>query len=185
MKIWELTTSEIGLTSFYLPESGAEENYINFIDDNYYKNKSLTNQWGHFLLKKEEQRVDPDFFDLYDTGSFVVSVDAAALIMLAISEQDFELLPFQSEDKDYLLFNLYNPSDFLIKEKSLYKTFANGIISNYDRLVFDSERVLKTPLFKISELPYTVFVTNVFEHFYNKQNLKGLDFNESSVIFVD
>ena len=134
---------------------------------------------------KEEQRVDPDFFDLYDTGSLVVSLDAAAILMLSLDDEDYELLPFLNDEKQYFLFNLLKSTDCLNKEESIYEVFDNGIISEYETLIFNSEKIKNTPIFKIPELPDIIFMTNALKYLSDFEGLKGLNFSEDEIIFVN
>lgn len=185
MKIWELNTLEIGLTTFYLPEKGAVERFTDWVEKASDATQSIAGQWESFVLLKEEQRIDPDFFDLYDTGSLIVSLDAAATLKLSLPEDDYELLPLVNDEEKYFLFNLLKFTDCLNKEESIYESFENGIIASYETLIFDSEKIRDIPVFKIPELPYTLFVTHVFEYLCDIQELKGLDFSEDEVLFVN
>ena len=185
MKIWELSLEEIGLTSFYLPEDGAQKGFEALMDNLYEDNKPIIEKWEPFVLLKEEQKVDPDFFDLYDTGSLIVSLDAAAVLALSMPDNDYEMLPFMNDEDTYVLINHLKYTDCLNKKDSVYETFDNGLISDYKTLLFDSEMAFETPFFRIPELPYTIFVTHIFKYFYDTQGLKGLIFDDDNLVFVD
>lgn len=185
MRIWELNTISTGYTPFYLPNENEIEIFATRLEEISDENKSILNDWEPLVLLKEEQQIDPDFFDLYDTGSLIVSLEGAATIMLSLPEEDYELLPFLNDEKKYFLFNLIRSTDCLDKNNSIYNSFENGVISDYDGLMFDYDKMIEKPIFKIPELPYTLFVTHVFEYLCNMENLKGINFSDDNLIFVD
>lgn len=185
MQIWELNTLDVGLTTFYLPEKDKIESFNHLVNLAIDSSQSIAEKWEPLVLLKEEQKIDSDFFDLYDTGVLVVSLDAAATLKLSIPEVDYELLPFMNDENKYFLFNLLKSTDCLNKKESIYECFDNGIISTFETLIFDCEKIKDIPVFKIPELPYTLFVTNVFEYLCDFQNLIGIDFSEDEIIFVN
>jgi len=185
MKVWELSTLEIGYTSYYLPEEGKADRFIEWANMLADENKAVAEQWEPLVLLKSEQCIDPDFFDIYDCGVLIVTKKAAMMLQSFFKEGEFELLPFISDEDELFLFHLLKFTDCLDKEDSVFELFDNGTISEYEFLAFDYDKVINTPIFKIPELPYSMFVTHVFKYFYDELDLKGIDFDEENIIFVD
>ncbi|GHV71915.1 hypothetical protein FACS189420_8380 [Bacteroidia bacterium] len=186
MKIWELSTLEIGYTSYYLPEEGKADSFIELANTLGDENKTVSEKWEQLVLLKSEQRIDPDFFDIYDCGVLIVSKKASLMLKSFFKEDEIELLPFLNDEDEFFLFRLLKFTDCLDKESSIFEIFDSGQISDYEFLAFDYDKIISsTPIFKIPELPYTIFVTHAFKYFYDELGLKGIDFDDDSVIFTD
>ena len=91
------------------------------------------------------------------------------------------MLPFINDEKEYFLLHLFKTTNCLNKESSVFELHENGIIADYESLVFDYDAI-KTPIFRIPELPYTLFVTGDFKHYYDELGLKGIDFDEDYIV---
>lgn len=185
MRVWELQITEIDHSPFYIPEEKELQIFKEKLDDIIEGNESIIDDWKPLLILKGEQKIDPDFFDLYDSGVQVLSVDAAAAIMLCLPEDTYELLDMVSDENKYFLLNIIKPTNCLDKENSSFNSFPDGMISDYEHLAFHYDKVINVPIFRIPELPYTLFVTHVFEYIYNMENLKGLNFSDHNLVYVD
>lgn len=168
---------EIGFSSYYLPESGREEYFVGLMNDINDEHKPVE-KWEPLVLLKKEQRIDSDFFDIYDAGAVVTSKQGAAIFEAFCAPNDFQLLPFLNDERELFLFHLITPTDCLDKERSVFNSLDNGIITDYEGLSFNYEALKNKPVFKIPELPYTLFVTGDFKYYYDELELKGLDFGE-------
>lgn len=184
MNIWELSLSSIDFTTFRLPEAERVDQFSEFVDQMGDTSQPLKNKWKPFVLLKDEQRIDPDFFDLYDLGCVVVSSIVSKMIYSTMDENDYEMLPFISENDEYYLFNCLKTIDCLIKEESVVDSLESGVIADYTALTFDCEKINKVPCFKIPELPYTLFITTAFKFLYDELELKGIDFEEENLVYV-
>lgn len=185
MKVWELSASEIGFSSFCFPEKNKVEQWIQYMDKAIEGSQDFSKKWEPLVLLKDQQRIDPDFLDFFDSDGIIVSEDAAATILMIAPQDDFMLLPFLNDEKQYFLFYLKKTTDCLNKETSEYNTFDNGLISDYQSISFKSDIIRDIPIFKIPELPYKIFVTNIFQYFYGITDLKGLNFDDDNIIFMD
>jgi len=185
MKVWALNTSDIDFSSFYLPEEGEKDYFVSLLDDIDDNNSSLRESWESLILLKQKQEIDPDFLDIYDSGAIIVNSKGKSLLNTLLMEGSFELLPFLNDEDEYYLFNLFTWNiNGLNKKRSHFNLFPNGTISAYDVLFFNYMEIAKTPVFKIPELPYTLFCTYEFEQAYEEMGLKGINF-EDNLVFAD
>ncbi|GHT15407.1 hypothetical protein FACS189426_22970 [Bacteroidia bacterium] len=134
MKIWELSTLEIGYTSYYLPEEGKADSFIELANTLGDENKTVSEKWEQLVLLKSEQRIDPDFFDIYDCGVLIVSKKASLMLKSFFKEDEIELLPFLNDEDEFFLFRLLKFTDCLDKESSIFEIFDSGQISDYEFL---------------------------------------------------
>ncbi|MDR2916367.1 MAG: hypothetical protein LBV74_16325 [Tannerella sp.] len=186
MKVWELNTTDLHFSPFILPEDGKKDFFIQFMED---INDDLTprkKMWKPLVILKSEQRIDSDFIDLYDTGAIIVNSKGKDLLtsLSLLDEDSYELLPFLNDEDEYYLFNLLRFTDALDKDISVYEEFMPGKISNIELLAFDYNKIAHVPVFKVPELPYSIFITQTFRTYYDEMNLKGLNF-EDNLIYVD
>ncbi|MDL2305079.1 hypothetical protein LJC72_07040 [Bacteroides sp. OttesenSCG-928-D19] len=180
MRIWELNTLEVDFTSYYLPESDKKDFFIEMMADINDESKHV-DKWTPLVLLKKEQRIDPDFFDLYDTGALITTEKGSALFEAFCNLENFQLLPFINDEQKFFLFHLIKATDCLDKDNSVFELHENGIIADYESLTFNYDAI-KDPVFKIPELPYTLFVTGDFKHYYDELELKGIDFDEEYMV---
>jgi len=185
MKVWELSTLEIGYSPYHLPEEDKVESFIQLMDKINDEAKRVDEEWEPLILLKSEQCIDPDFFDLLDTGALIVSKQGCVLFQMFFNESEVELLPFLNDENEFFLIHLIKSVDCLDKENSIFEALDNGIISDYDSLAFDYDKIKKEPVFRIPELPYTIFVTSDFKYHYDELGLKGIDFDDENLVFID
>ena len=103
-----------------------------------------------------------------------------------LKEGSLELLPFQDDERGcYLLNILHFNTGLLNKKGSYFEEFANKTISRYDLLTFNYNAIVEKPLFKMSELLYELFVTDVFEQGYEEMELNGINFSYDNLIYAD
>ena len=185
MKVWELNITDIDCTSFYLPEESKIERFQESIE-NMQHNEFLREDWVELVLLKSEQKNDPDFFDLLDLGIAIVNSKVQKILDdIFPDKSDYELFPFLNDEDSYYLFKLNKFTDCLQKEESIFDALPSGQILTYESLVFNNEMIEKKPIFKIPELPYTSFVTHAFKYYYDEARLKGIDFDDENVVFID
>ncbi len=176
MKVWELNITDIDYTSFYLPEDNKTEE-LQAVIEKIHSNEFSCKDWKPPVLLKQEQRIDPDFFDLSDLGVTIISSKVKEVLEAIFSDNtDYELLPFICEEDTCYLFRLKKTIDCLEKEESFFDALPSGQILSYENLVFNTEKIDGVPIFKIPELPFTLFTTHAFKYFYDKAGLKGIDF---------
>ncbi|MGH2662091.1 MAG: imm11 family protein [Actinomycetota bacterium] len=90
-----------------------------------------------------------------------------------------ELLPLDSPDGTYLVFNVTRVLDALDEDRSDVRRFkSTGRIMNIDRYQLIPERIGDAPIFKLSQIPrmYT-FVTDRFVHRVRDAGLAGFLFD--------
>ena len=185
MNLWELSISGVNYSSFFLPEKDGNNHFTQFVNEFDNKEQHKDKKWEPLVLLKQEQRIDPDFFDLYDSGSILVSSKGKSLLEIFLNKGSYEFFSFLNDEDDFFLFNLKKEiNDCLIKEKSIFTTLPTRQITEFEYLFFDPKIVEREVIFRVPELPYSIFVSDEFEYEYNSLGLKGLNFDRSNLIFT-
>lgn len=185
MKIWELAISDIDSTSFRIPENEKVDGFKKIIDAIGDSSQFFKDKWQPLVLLKDEQKIDPDFFNLYDLDCLILSSIAKKLIYSTMDECDYEMLPFISDENEYFLFNCLKTIDCLNKEESIVEKLEDGTIVDYELLMFDDEKLKGIPVFRIPEIPYKIFITTTFKFLYDELDLKGIDFDSENIVYSD
>lgn len=171
--------------NMYYQIIGDSENFANFLPSNYtqkladkFNGRVLSKGWEvlHFdLVDKKDGRPIPEII----TGYIPI---CSRRIYERIKEDCkgcVEFLPCTVGDKnmEYFLFNILVTKDTIDYDKSIYKRFpSTGRIMLFNKIVFTSK--VETPLFRISDLPYTYFFcTEEFKQLLESTNAKGIIFS--------
>lgn len=185
MKIWELSISDIDFTKFRLTEESEIAKLKKTVDDIIDLTQSVINLWEPLILLKDEQKIDPDFFDLYDLGCVIVNSRVKKIISSIMENDEYEMLPLLNDEDEYFLFNCLKIVDCLRKEESVYDELNSDLIVDYEYLVFNDEQLVGVPIFKIPQLPHKVFITTNFRFLYDEFDLKGIDFDDENLVYID
>ena len=114
-----------------------------------------------------------------------MSGQAAGLLTDNLKDVDYELLPFLNDERPLFAFNLLKVWDVLEKDRFGYSGLPNGQIMDYEELYFSCDRLADVNIFKVPELPYSLFITSRFFSRYGRLGLEGLGISDDEVVFVD
>jgi hypothetical protein len=178
MAIWKLET-DTDFTSFYFTRNEDQEYFHELVKNFFDELKPIKPYWKTFFMLRGEPKKHPDFFDIEETGIIAMSQKVVDLISPALNDA-IELLPIETDAGKYYVMNVLNFVDCLKKNESVYQAAAANIISEYTTLELDAEKLMDHAIFKIPELPYTVFISNIILDYCEEHQLEGLVFDEES-----
>ena len=149
-----------------------------------FEGESISDIWGSLQIMTwnfEESEVKCDFPLLY--GLIPIMSEKAKKIFATLIPADFvEYLKIRVEDENYYALNILKSYDKLLNTgKSKMDYFSNGRIMGIDKYVF-SEISDLSPIFKITQLKISAFVTEEFKNIVEKEGLTGLVFEECEVV---
>lgn len=184
MVIWELTLDE-DVTQYYFPDRSELEQFL-FLRDNYIDEAlSIKEKWAPLMLLKKEQKKKSDFGEIEDLGCFIIS-EKVVNSLLPILNESIELLPFKTDEGYcYLLHVAGFLENALDEELTEITRVTGGIINNIENIHFRKNIILEKSIFKISELPYVMYITDKFWDSYKESNLIGLSFSDDELIWID
>lgn len=185
MKVWDFSISDVDCSPYYFPEQKEEELFCDLADKYLAEGKSILDIWKPLIVLKKEQCNDSDFFDINDLGVTLVNNRTAKWLESFLNPKDYELLPLLNDEEPLFVFNVIRSVDVLDKNNSEYTILPNGLVVDYEGLVFDPYLVENELIFRIPQLPYNIFCTGIFEFQYEQNKLNGLSFTDSEIIYVD
>jgi hypothetical protein len=172
MDLWTLQT-DTDFTQFWFPLL-EDKNFFHALEKEYYEEaKSILGVWRPLYMVRDEPMKYPDFFEIDNTDIIAISQRAADSLSSLFNNQ-IELLPIETDAGRYYALNNLNFIDCLNKKESKYIATNNGIIVSYSLLEFDELKFGNNAIFKIPELPYTIFISGDFVELYEDNNLQGL-----------
>ena len=185
MKVWDFSISDVDYSTYYFPEEKEEVLFSDLVDKYLAEGKSIIDTWEPLVVLKKEQCKDSDFFDINDLGVTLVNSRVAEWLKSLLDPKDYELLPLLNDEESLFVFNVIRSVDVLDKNNSEYTILPNGLVVDYEGLVFDPYLVENEIIFRVPQLPYNIFCTHIFEFQCEQNKLNGLSFTDSEIIYVD
>lgn len=171
MRIYELLPSYNNTISISTDDSIE---YNPFLED--FDGSLKQSNWVPVKVVTLSRKPNNDFPYLMP-GLPVISEKAKKLIQDSV-EFDVEFLPILHSELNLFAMNVINIVDCVDWSRSERKKYSDGSLGRITKLVFDSQKIPNTHIFKIKEMASTkVFVTESFKILIEKNNLKGLDFS--------
>jgi len=184
MILWELNFSE-DISTYVFPDKQEEQQFLALEEDIFDTASSAASVWSPFMIQKGEQKIDTDITELEEMGYTILNEKCRQLISPLFKRGEIELLEFRTETdtSNFYLLNVVGFIENALDENSiqLLKTSMN-INSDIKEINF-IERNINRPVFKIKELPHSIFVTDDFVDVYEKNNLTGLIFNDDNIFW--
>lgn len=184
MIIWELSFAE-DITTYILPNKKEEEEFLKFEDEIFDIASSASTLWSPFMIMKKEQKKDVDITELEDIGYTIINEKCKDLILPLFKTGEIEFLEFQTEidaDKFYLL-NIIGLIKGVLDQDSVHLLKTSMDINVDIKEINFIEKNINKPIFKIEELPHSVFVTDEFVNIYEENGLTGLIFNDDNIFW--
>lgn len=172
MEIFELEFSADDFTTLYLPNKGQEQLFKGEIENRIIDCQSVKDVWQNFIALPEEVKKEADFFEIEASSAIILSSKAASVFSQISDPAYIDFLPMASDEQTYYLLNLKSHTkDAVNFEHSELESLPSNIIISSEKLVFNSEQLRNKLIFVISELPYRVFVTDLFQKLYVENDL--------------
>lgn len=166
-------------TQFFFPIEKEKIFFKNIVENFLTNLHPVGNNWIPLIMQRQEPKKHADFFSIEDTDCIAMSEKAVQYLKDLINEK-IELLPIETDAGKYYVLNIMNVINCLNKEESDYTALPNGLIVNYSLLEFDEVKLGNNAIFKISELPYTNFITDSIQEICELEDLHGLLFDIKS-----
>lgn len=175
MDVWELQV-EIDVTKFIFVSHQEESIFNEFKVSFFEQGESIKHFWEPVYMIRESPKKYTDFFEFYNNDLIAISQKARDRLDPLFGDK-VELLPIETDAGKYYTLNVLNEIDCLDKDESKFAATPNGTIVSYTTLEFNQQKIGRNIIFKIPELPYTVFVTDEFQDICEENYLKGLLFD--------
>lgn len=142
---------------------------------------SIKDKWEPPIVEilkddEHEDRILSDMVGFYGLPTFSERIPKSLNDILV---NNGELLPLESGDDKYNIFNVLNIIDVLDEELSNIKYLSSGKVMKINEYVFNEKLLLNEYIFKIPQLIWSVpLVTDKFVDFIYKNELKGFLFKK-------
>lgn len=171
MKVWQLTF-EVDKYDNLIPMREFTVEEIQSFDG-----RSHLKQWKPLPVKRMEPEKK---LDLSDAPGFTIPVFSrhALECLKPLIERNIEILPLDFKEKEYFGINILTVLDAINYEKSIYKTFRDGVrIMAFKKYVFSADIIKDVSLFKITdERTRYAFVSDEFKNIVETNKLSGFKF---------
>ena len=181
MEVFELEFSVDDFTSLYLPDKEEEKQFKEEIENRIVACQPVNDIWQNFIVLPEEVKKRTDFFEISGSSAIVLSQKAMTVFSPFLNSDEIELLPFTSDEQTYYLLNIKSFTKGAINiENSELELIAANLIASFETLIFNPEQLENKCIFVVPELPYQVFITDIFRNIYIENNLTGLELSYNS-----
>jgi hypothetical protein len=143
----------------------------------------MAKEWGkpQMVWNFEESKIKCDFPLLYGLIP-VMSERAKNVLSLIVPPDSIEYLPIIVEDEIYYATNVLLSYDKILNiRKSKIDYFSDRTIMTIDKYVFSCVKNL-SPMFKVSQLLVSTFVTADFKNIIENEKFTGINFKECKVV---
>lgn len=175
--IWEFNIADLDGSDYYFLVDSEEKTFKEIAKTYFSTGKPVGKNWQVPLILKENEkyyydffhikdRIENDIFDMNEDEDENLLEDVVCVTQRVYDElqpilkDEVEFLPMKSDDGTYYVMNIINIIDCLDKESSKCNMTPNGLIVNYEELVFDTKKLEGQHIFRIPELPFLIFVTD-------------------------
>lgn len=193
--IWELNIADIDGSEFCFVLDSHKDIYKNLVRDYISLGKPVDEQWTPLFILKREEKYRYDFFhirekeDIFNIEEEEVDLaeDAICITQKVYNElfpflkNDVEFLPLISDDGIYYIMNVINMVDCLDKEASECNITSTGLIIDYEELIFDTDKLQNQYIFRIPELPFSIFLTDKLKEII--EDYDELSFTADELVF--
>ncbi|MDQ0110674.1 imm11 family protein [Paenibacillus harenae] len=171
MKIWRMFTDHNNMVVDQVnPDS------FKLVDD--FTGKLIVN-WNTpelIVIKKGENREFPHISAGIPIFSDLIIGKLEKVLKENVQLLDVNVVNYDINLKIINVLNIYDAVDY---KRSIPETTLSGRIKGFKELHFKLEKVASHPIFKIHELPLSVFVSDEFRESVLQAKLKGFDFIET------
>ncbi|EOO18980.1 MULTISPECIES: imm11 family protein [Bacillus cereus group] len=182
MKIWELKSSFDNYKSFQL--LNLKEDRKKYFDEKIDLAIKLSDSWGEIRIKCVEEGNQSDFPHFWgEVGTPMVSEKAKKFLEYMLGD-NVEFLPLIHDvtGEGYYIINVLNVIDAIDYEKAILKKLRSGLVIDFKKYAFLSNRVKNQTIFKVylNEILHipSVFVSDEFRNAVLESDLKGFEFVE-------
>jgi hypothetical protein len=179
--IWELSINDIDGTEFSFPLETDRNFFLNTVEQYIVEGKQVEQNWKIPLILKKEVKHNYDFFHIEEIDDAVCITQRMYDILYPLIKNDAEFLPLQSDEGVYYLLNVTNIVDCIDREKSICTLTPNGLVLDYEDLVFDTEKIKDLYIFRVPDFPYQVFLTENLKT--EIEDFEEVSFTEEELVF--
>lgn len=172
MTIYELYIDSLDATKLFFPVQAEWDKFVRIVDEKITNGISAADEWDEFIVLQKEPQKSVDFYDIEDFGLCILNQKSYDLISSLLNDT-IEVLKLKSDVEDFYLLNVIEETNCFNKEESDVDFLNSGVVMEYRVLSFIPQKI-RCPIFRIPELPYTVFVTDEILQIYLVHQLTGL-----------
>jgi hypothetical protein len=179
--IWELSIAGIDGTEFYFPLETDRKYFLNTVEQYIVGGKVVGENWKIPMILKKEVKNDYDFFNIEEVDDAICITQRMYDILYPLIRENAEFLPMQSDDGVYYLLNVTRFVDCIDRKKSICTLTPNGLILDYEDLVFDTEIIKDLLIFRVPDFPYQIFLTEKLKS--EIEDFEEVAFSEDELVF--
>lgn len=195
--IWELRIADIDGSDFYFPIESEKLEFEQIVKDFVSTGQSVVDKWKPPIIMKKEEKYSYNFFHIREVLSLMdipledeeeyIPEDAVCVTrkiyddLFSALKNEVEFLRLQSDEGMYYVLNVINIIDCLDKEASICNFAPNGLIIEYEDLIFDMEKLNGQHIFRIPQQPFTIYLTQELKELI--EDYEEILFTQDELIF--
>lgn len=178
--VFRFVTDDENYTQFRTPIEIEKESLLRFDD----LQCDIGTDWEPIIIIAEQVRKTPDFFFLEDSV-FVVSERVRSQLLGVLCEET-RFLPLANDEHSFFILCLtcFEPS-LLDSERSVVERLPiTGQITGIKKYSFKEDLLAHKLIFRITELPYELFITKAFVDLYHENSWEGLRISHDEMVWM-
>lgn len=186
-------------SDFYFPIESERNTFEEIVRNYISTGKQVGGKWAEPIILKKEEKYAYDFFHIrYSSHLFKVSEDNdnheeylpedAVCISQRVYDElypllknEVEFLPMLSDDGRYYVMNIINYVDCLDQNASDCLFAPNGLIIEFEDLVFDMGKVDRLHIFRIPQHTHNVYLTQKLKEII--ETYEEVSFSQDELVF--
>lgn len=197
--IWELNIADMDGSDFYFPIESERNMFEETVKNLISVGKPVNNKWTVPIILKKEEKYAYDFFHIRDWNMIFnisednnnedeyIPEDAVCISQRVYDElyshlkDEVEFLPMLSDDGTYYVMNVTNYVDCLNKNASDCLFAPNGLIIEFENLIFDMNKVKGHHIFRIPQHPHTIYLVQELKEII--EGYEEVSFSQDELVF--